>query len=69
MRLAVMLLAVMSLELSAIGQIGCGITPIKPIPPIGCKDLRPQCECDAYGHDCHIVWVCVPIDQGSDPQF
>jgi len=24
----------------------CGIVPIKPIPPLGCRDLEPQCVCD-----------------------
>jgi hypothetical protein len=38
----------------------CGILPIKPIPPIGCKDLRPECVCDADGNNCHWDWVCIP---------
>lgn len=38
----------------------CGIVPIKPIPPIGCKDLRPECVCSANGNDCHWEWVCAP---------
>jgi hypothetical protein len=38
---------------------GCGITPIKPIPPIGCKDLAPVCQCDERGQRCHWGWVCV----------
>jgi hypothetical protein len=37
----------------------CGIVPIKPIPPIGCKDLEPQCVCDQHGQNCHWTWVCV----------
>jgi hypothetical protein len=38
----------------------CGIVPIKPIPPIGCKDLTPVCVCDSNGTECHWEWVCVP---------
>ncbi len=37
----------------------CGIIPIKPIPPIGCKDLRPECQCDSNGRNCKWVWICV----------
>ena len=37
---------------------GCGIKPIKPIPPIGCKDLRAVCTCDSEGKDCWWEWVC-----------
>jgi hypothetical protein len=39
---------------------GCGIKPIKPIPPIGCKDLVARCQCDAKGKNCVWVWDCVP---------
>lgn len=37
----------------------CGITPIKPIPPIGCTDLQPVCSCDAAGKNCRWTWACV----------
>jgi hypothetical protein len=40
-------------------SVGCGIKPIKPIPPVGCKDLKGQCVCDQNGH-CWWEWVCVP---------
>jgi hypothetical protein len=39
---------------------GCSIEPIKPLPPVGCKDLIAQCVCDAKA-ECHWQWVCVPI--------
>ena len=26
-------------------QMGCGIAPIPPIPPVGCRALRPVCRC------------------------
>jgi hypothetical protein len=47
----------------AIGQ--CAIQPIKPIPPIGCRDVTPQCVSDGNGNS-HWNWVCVP-DNGSAP--
>ena len=37
----------------------CGIVPIKPIPPIGCKDLTPVCLCDSRGQNCRWSWQCV----------
>jgi hypothetical protein len=40
----------------------CVIEPIKPIPPIGCKDLRAQCECtknDDGTKTCRWRWICV----------
>ena len=43
-----------------VGQSGCGIKPIKPIPPIGCKDLLAECVCDNRGENCHWEWKCVP---------
>lgn len=39
---------------------GCGIRPIKPIPPMGCKDLVAVCRCDSRGCNCEWEWVCVP---------
>ena len=38
---------------------GCGVLPVKPVVPIGCKDLTPQCVCDAAGKNCAWQWVCV----------
>lgn len=40
----------------ALGQ--CAIQPIKPIPPLGCKDLTPQCVADNSGH-AYWTWACV----------
>lgn len=37
----------------------CGIVPIKPITPIGCKDLKPVCTCDSRGQNCKWTWECV----------
>lgn len=42
-----------------VNAYGCGIVPIKPIPPIGCRDLRPECQCDS-NNNCRWVWVCIP---------
>lgn len=36
----------------------CGIQPIKPIPPIGCRDLVAQCVLDKEGRS-YWQWVCV----------
>ena len=43
---------------------GCGIEPIKPIPPIGCKDLIARCQCvrTNQGMVCQWVWDCVPSE-------
>lgn len=38
---------------------GCGLLPLKPLPPLGCRDLEPVCECDASGRNCSWRWVCV----------
>lgn len=37
----------------------CGIAPIPPIPPIGCRAMEPQCVCDGDGN-CHWEFICVP---------
>lgn len=37
----------------------CGFVPIKPITPIGCRDLVAQCQCDSQGQNCRWIWVCV----------
>ena len=41
----------------------CAIKPIKPIPPLGCKDLTPQCVSDSNGQS-YWTWICVP-DSGA----
>lgn len=38
---------------------GCGLVPLKPLVPLGCKDLTPVCQCDAKGKNCRWGWVCV----------
>lgn len=37
----------------------CGIEPIKPIVPIGCRDLKAVCNCDSRGQNCRWQWQCV----------
>ena len=41
----------------------CGIEPIKPIPPIGCKDLEAECVCDkdpkTGALKCRWKWRCI----------
>lgn len=63
-RLALLALAAASVP-SAVGQ--CAIQPIKPIPPIGCKDLTPQCVADNSGH-AYWTWACVK-DQAPKNHF
>ncbi len=37
----------------------CGIKPIKPITPNGCRDLVAVCVFDQYGNNCVWTWQCV----------
>lgn len=37
---------------------GCGIPPIPPLPPIGCRTMHPECICDGAGN-CHWEFECV----------
>jgi hypothetical protein len=48
----------MKLLLLAVLVAGCGIEPIKPIPPIGCRDTVARCVCDQRGN-CYWEWVCI----------
>jgi hypothetical protein len=48
-----------SLNSSIVYAQGCGVVPVKPVPPVGCKDLKPECVCDSNGQNCHWDWVCV----------
>jgi hypothetical protein len=61
LKMFLLLLAVLMLSLNSQTAFAgsCGIVPIKPIPPIGCKDLAPQCVCDSNGQNCYWTWVCV----------
>jgi hypothetical protein len=47
--------------LSALALWGavCGVVPVKPVVPVGCKDLVAECVCDDKGHNCKYVWKCV----------
>jgi len=36
----------------------CGLKPLKPLPPLGCRDLVAQCVIDPQGH-AYWQWVCV----------
>jgi hypothetical protein len=36
----------------------CGLVPLKPLVPLGCKDLVPVCVCDKNGN-CSYQWQCV----------
>lgn len=48
---------ILALALSPVLQ--CGLTPLKPLKPIGCKDLVASCVCDEDGKNCRYIWVCV----------
>jgi hypothetical protein len=43
----------------------CVIQPIKPIPPLGCKDVTPQCISD-NNEQGHWTWICVPDNVVAD---
>jgi hypothetical protein len=45
---------------TTVSAAGCGIEPIevKPIPPVGCKDVRHECVC-ASNNNCYWAWVCI----------
>jgi hypothetical protein len=49
---------------SVCAQAGCGLTPLKPLLPLGCKDLLPRCQCVSTdtGTTCRWVWDCVPSE-------
>lgn len=40
-------------------QMGCGLMPLKPLVPLGCRDLTAVCTCDSTGLNCHWEWQCV----------
>jgi hypothetical protein len=62
-RCALLWLPFVSFAPIALGQ--CAITPIKPIPPLGCKDLTPQCVTDNSGH-ASWTWACVSSRSKTD---
>lgn len=37
---------------------GCGMRPMKPMIPMGCRDLVAVCTCDERGQNCRWEWVC-----------
>ncbi len=47
------------LLLALLLSASCGFTPLKPLVPLGCRDLVPQCVCDANGQHCYWEWRCV----------
>lgn len=40
-----------------VAAASCGLKPLKPLKPVGCKDIYAECLCQ--GNDCHWEWVCV----------
>ena len=62
MRLVVLALLVgagIALAAAAHAWAGCGLPPMKPMPPMGCRDMVAECVCDARGENCHWEWRCV----------
>ena len=59
---SLMKLSVLIVLLSASATNGCPIKPLKPIIPLYCKDLKPECVCDAQGKNCKWQWDCVTDD-------
>jgi hypothetical protein len=55
----VIVTAILLFTFHAVRAQGCGLTPLKPLPPLGCQDLVPECRCDRNGRNCHWEWVCV----------
>ena len=39
---------------------GCGLPPLKPLPPLGCADLIAHCQFDENADNCRCVWECIP---------
>ncbi len=60
--LAFLLLTFSTLEFAS---AQCAIKPIKPIPPLGCKDVTPQCVTNSNGQS-YWTWICVPYNGGAD---
>ncbi|MBI1181590.1 MAG: hypothetical protein GC201_13645 [Alphaproteobacteria bacterium] len=54
----ILLLAAVALFATPAAAETCSIPPLKPIPPIGCKDLLPKCICDSGG-ECHWIFECI----------
>ncbi len=38
---------------------GCLFQPLKPLTPLGCRNLISVCVCDERGKNCHWEWQCV----------
>lgn len=53
------LVALLLLVNAPAGGSGCGVKPVKPVAPVGCRDVVAQCECDERGRECRWRWVCV----------
>jgi len=42
----------------------CGVAPVTPVAPPGCRDLRPRCVCDQSGN-CYWEFDCIPYSSSS----
>lgn len=54
---SLVIIATVFLVPTRVACASCGVTPIKPIPPVGCRDLTPVCVTN--GSSAYWTWVCV----------
>lgn len=66
-KIAFTLVASLLLTFSALEFVSaqCAIKPIKPILPLGCKDVTPQCVSNGNGQS-YWTWICVPYSGGTE---
>jgi hypothetical protein len=36
----------------------CGVAPVQPTAPAGCRTMEPTCVCDVKGN-CHWEFICL----------
>ena len=56
---AALWLALSTAPIPTVSARSCGLKPLKPLPPLGCSDLRAECICDEKGKNCKWQWICV----------
>ncbi len=59
MKLALLLLALVSVGGQRCVGGDCGLVGVKPIIPIGCRDLVAECVCNSAGTKCGYLWRCI----------
>lgn len=68
-KIPIAVLACLVFMFSALGfaPAQCAIEPIKPVTPVGCKDVTPQCVTNSNGQS-HWNWICVPNGDSAAEQ-